>query len=338
MEQRKIMALGSSFAITLPKSWLRKNNLKQGERVSLTVQQDRTLLVSPDMGVKGKEKVLHLDIRTTESNESILRGIIAGFLNGYTTIKLTSDGFLSVEQHETIRRITSRLYMMIIESGARSITLQTLLDETKASVTSSVERMHVITYSMCRDILDTLQNPNPELLKTVVSLENDVDQLMFLVLRLIRMAAVDANVANRLGLDALDCLDYQTLVHRIERIADHIKQIAKSLIVLIENEISVPRNGLAVISKAAEMAFSYYDLAVSGFLSRDLSDTNEIIDGQREIEDLFMRIMPLPSFGVDREFTPIYNLISIRESIKKISHYSSDIAELTIDCTYKFDE
>jgi len=55
---------------------------------------------------------------------------------------------------------------------------------------------------------------------------------------------------------------------------------------------------------------------------------------EAEIGDLYTKITPLPSFG-DEYFTFSLNqVILIRESIKKISHYSADIAELTIDRTY----
>ena len=139
----------------------------------------------------------------------------------------------------------------------------------------------------------------------------------------------------RAGLDPLDCLDYQTLVHRIERIADHNESIAHCLVPLIESGIDLPEDMLKILTTAAEMAFNSYNQAVDGFMSKDVYPTNDIIDKQREVENLLASLTPLPLFGESTETSILANIITIRESIKKISHYAADIAELTIDRAYK---
>jgi len=225
--------------------------------------------------------------------------------------------------------------MMIIESEASSIVLETLIDESKASMSSGIERIHMITYSMCRDILTSMKNWDEGLAKSVVSLENDVDQLMYFLLRLIRGTAISPSLASQLGLDTLDCLDYQTLVHRIERIADHATNIANCVIALIESKISIPEKVITVLIRAAEIVFTSYDKAVQCYLSRDIDPTNEIIDKQNEIEELYRGVTPLPHFGETHETSTLSHIITIRECIMKISHHAADIAELTIDRAYK---
>ncbi|MCW3991307.1 MAG: hypothetical protein NWE79_01245, partial [Candidatus Bathyarchaeota archaeon] len=187
MDQRKIMALGkSSLVITLPKYWLEMNNLSQGDRVSLTVQHDLSLAVQPSSRVRENGGEIHLGFEADESEDSIIRRIIGCYLNGYSNIKLTSEKIFTVEQQRAIRRVVSILLMRIMESEASSITLQTLIDESRASVFSGIERMHLITYSMCRDTLNSMRDWDENLAKSVVSLEDDVDQFMFFLLRLVR--------------------------------------------------------------------------------------------------------------------------------------------------------
>lgn len=319
--------------VTLPKSWLRANDLRKGDVVSVEVQRDQALLISPIPGAKEEKRELHLLVGADEGVASIVRSIIAGFLDGYSSIKLTSKSFFTVDQQNAIRDVTSRLYMMIIESEANRIEIETLLDESKTSVFQSIERMHAITYSMCRDILNSLREPNLGLLRTMDPLESDVDHIMYLILRLIRQALIKPSLASQLQLDLPDCLDIQTLVHRIERVADHLKVIANSLIWLIEKDVKIPEETLLTLTSAAEIAFSSYDLSVKGFLSKDISRTNEIVDREAEIGELYTKITTLPSLG-DESASSFNQVILIRESIRKISHYSADIAELTIDRAY----
>jgi len=336
MEQRKIMSLGSSLAVTLPKEWVKENCLKKGESVTMTVQRDNNLLLSPaeDFNLK-PTKELHLLIGFNEDEESIVRKIIAGFLNGYSLIKLTSNRYFTSHQQVTIRDITSKLYMMILEAESSSITLQMLLDESKASVVSSIERMHVINYSMCKDILGSFHDMDKELLQVIYSLEKEVDRLMFLLLRMIRMAAVNPFLAKQISLDPIDCLDYQTLVHRIERIGDHLAQFSKSMISILDLEISVPTEVYSTIQEAAEIAFTTYDMAVRAYMAKDVSKADEIIDNQQKIVDLYKKITPIPYFGKHNNLTALSQIITMRECVKKISHYSADIAELTIGRAYK---
>jgi len=336
MEQRKIMALGkSSRVISLPKTWLKRNNIDKGDRVSLYVQRDGSLVVHPAADVREDVRKIHLYVEVDESQDSIIRRIIGSYLNGYSLIKLSSKKIFNAGQQKAIRQIASTLYMMIIESEASSIELETLIDESKASMSSGIERMHMITYSMCRDILSSMRNWDEGLAKSVVSLEDDVDQLMYFLLRLIRGTAISPSLASQLGLDMLDCLDYQTLVHRIERIADHATNIANCVIALIESKIGIPETVITALTRVAEMVFTSYDKAVQCYLSRDVDPTNDIIDKQKEIEELYRGVTPLLHFGEPHETSILSQIITIRECIMKISHHAADIAELTIDRAYK---
>lgn len=224
------------------------------------------------------------------------------------------------------------LYMMTIESEAGSITIEALIDEGRASVFSGVERMHLITYSMFRDTLKALRNGDRELASSAVALENDVDQLMFFLLRLIRSAALDLSLGNRLGLDSLDCLEYQNLVQSIERVADHVSVIAASVVALIDSEFKFPKGVLDGLIRAGESAFSSYETAVRCFLSSNVEPTNGVIDGEEKIVEIYEELTPLPVIG---DASIISHVISIREGLRRISQYASDIAELTIDRAYR---
>ena len=141
MDHRKIMVLGkSSFVVSLPKEWMRMNNLDRGDTVAMDIQKDKTLLIHPtgDFHTEGKE--IHLVVEAEETNESITRRIISSYLDGYTRIKLTSGNIFTTEQHKAIRQIVGTLYMMILESEANSVTLQTLVGRLAARLPSRLLR------------------------------------------------------------------------------------------------------------------------------------------------------------------------------------------------------
>lgn len=335
LDHRKIMNLGqSSKVISLPKKWLSINNLNQGNTVSVTIQRDGTLLVTPNEYFVEEIKKINLQIRADETNGSIIRKIIGAYLNGYTLIVLTSGNIFTVNQQQIIREIIRKLYMMIINSETSRIELETLVDETKVSVSASADRMHMITYAMFRDVIQALKEEDRNLAMSVVSLEEDVDQMMYLILRILRIALSTPLLANQLELEPLDCLEYQTLIHRIERIADHIAATAEGIIKVIDSRIKIPKSVKKVLIAAAETVFESYEKSIECFKHIDVEPTNMIIDSQEKITELYTEITPLPVLSGVTDLTILSEIISIRENIKSISSISADIAELTINRAY----
>ena len=338
MENRKIMALGkSSLVISLPKDWLKINNVSRGDIVSLETLRDLSLVVHPTMKTGEREKRKIVVIEPHEEEDTITRIVIGCYLNGYSTIQLTSKKIFTTRQQRAIRDVVKSLYLRIIESHASEVILQTLMDESMASVEQGLDRMHLITLSMCKDILVAMETWDSALAGSVLSLEDDVDQFMFYLIRLIRCAAITPSLAGNLGLDILDCLDYQNLVDRIERVADHTTNIAQHLVNLVEHQRVIPIHVWAVFIEMAHLSFDSYEKAVECFILKTVHDTNTLINNQEKVRQLLRKISPLPSFGIN-DRAVFLELFAIRENIMRISEYAADIAEIIIDRTYKPEE
>ena len=334
METRKIMALGkSSLVVSLPKEWIETNDLEKGDLVSLEVQRDLSLLVKSSLNVADKGKRIVVDIDSDASSDSIFRIVIGCYLNGYNDIVLNSDSIFSVTQQQAIRDVVKSLYLRILASNASSVTLQTLMNESMANVRDGVERMHLITLSMCKDVLKAMKTWDLELARSVVALEEDVDQFMFYSLRLLRSAAIDPALANHLDLDMLDCLDYQTMVDLIERVADNVHNVAYSLVQIEEHKDDVPEELWAKLIKTTEASITAYETAIEVYRQRSVEDCDIIIDEQYRLSQLARSITPFPNITVNMPF--FYPLFVIRDSVMRIGDYASDIAELTIDKVYK---
>ena len=336
MEQRKVMSLGrSSLVISLPKHWTKLNELKQGDVVSLAVQRDRSLVVFPGTGRKRLSREITLHVDPDEKAIMIVRSIIACYLNGYSGIRLVSKKIFPVTQQRAIRRIVRILYMRIMESDAKSMHIVTLIDESKASVVSGIQRMHMIANSMCRDVLNSLKDQDATLAKTVYSLDDDVDHFSFFILRLLRRAALDPALANQLGLEPIDCLDLQTLVHRIEQVADCAANIAKHMIMLSQRQLRISRRLIELMLTAGNSSVDCYDRAVKAFFSKDTASSDEIIEQEKFIEKLDRGIASWAFLHEKKNPVIICATCSIRESIKRIAEYAADIAEINIDRSYK---
>jgi phosphate uptake regulator len=334
MDTRKIMALGkSSLVVSLPKGWIESNGLDKGDLLSLEVQRDLSLLIQPSLRVKDEGRRIVVDLDASSSSDSIFRIVIGCYLNGYNDIVLNSSTIFSVQQQQAIRNVVKSLYLRILSSNASSVTLQTLMNESMANIFDGIERMHLITLSMCHDVLKAMQSWDLELARSVVSLEEDVDQFMFYLMRLIRSAAIDPALANRLHVDMLDCLDYQTLVDLIERVADNVHKVAFSLVQLEEHKEYIPEGLWKRLTETANASITAYEKAIEVFRSRSVESCDMIIDEQYRLIQLARSITPFPNILVGDPF--FFPLFVIRDSLIRLGDYASDIAELTIDKAYK---
>jgi len=330
MDQRKIMSLGrSSLVISLPKRWIKLNELERGDAVSLDIQSDRSLVVFPGVTKKKDLRKITIKVDPSEKEDSLVREIIACYLNGYFGITLVSTDIFTVEQQKAVRAIAGILYMGILESDARRIYIQTLIDESKAPVETAIRRMHIISGSMCSDALESLRNQDTDLAKVVFTLDDDVDQLEFFLIRLLRGAVLDPDLAKQLGLEPIDCLDYQTLVHRIEHVADHAAAISKNVISVGRGQwFSNPM--LEYILNLGNETFDLYNEAVRAFFSGDAVSSNDLISRQNELDQ------KLAACTVG-ETNPLLAcmMCSIRDSLRRVAEYAADIAEITINHLYK---
>ncbi|MBE0512980.1 phosphate uptake regulator PhoU [Candidatus Bathyarchaeota archaeon] len=334
MDQRKIMALGrSSLVVSLPKRWVKLNELERGDLVTLNVQKDNSLVVFPGVK-KGREtSEVTLKVDPAEDKELLTRRIIACYLNGYFGITLISTDIFTAAQQKAVRNIIGMLYMRILESDARRIYIRTLIDESKAPLETAIRRMHILAGSMCQDALKSLRNQDVELARVVHGLDDDVDHLSFVLLRLLRGAALNPDLAQELGLEPIDCLDYQTLVHRIEYVADRAVTIAKNVIMSSGRGLWLSPSVLESLLNFGNQALDMYNEAVRVFFAGDTVASNDVIERLNEIETLYQKIA-LSTVGVTDALT-VCMMCIIRDSMKRIADCATEIAETTIDHSYK---
>lgn len=303
--------------------------------VSLGVQRDRSLVVLPSVGREKERKEITIHVNTDEKDRLIVRRIVGCYLNGYSGIRVVSSKIFSVSQRKAIRSIVGTLYMRIMESDASNMYIQTLIDESKASLDPAIHRMHSISLSMCRDAVNSLENRDVMLAKSVFSMDDDVDHFSFFLMRLLRDATQDSSLANQLGMDPLDCMDHQTLVYRVEHTADNSANIAKHIIMLSGDKQRIPDDLLDLLSVAGKEAVDLYDKAVGAFFAKDVGKSDYILEQQANIEKLDREIASKAFVSKQMNPVMICSICSLRDSIKRIAECAWDIAEIAINRAYK---
>jgi phosphate uptake regulator len=334
--ERKIMSLGkSSLVISLPKDWMQLNNLEKGDAVSFNIQRDRSLVVYPSTQKKPEPKEITLSVSQNEEEILITQKILGAFLNGYSGITLTSEKIFTVPQTRAIRNMAGRLYMRVMEADSKCVYIQNLMDESKASLEQAIQRMHLISRSMCEDVINAVKNGDIELAKSIHALDDDVDHFAFFILRILRNAAQDPILANELHVDPLDCMDHQMLVYRMEYASDYAADIARHIIMLNGTKQKIPDDVLALMISAGTEVADLYVRAVSAFFAKDVVAAVEIMKYKQKMDKVEVDIASKSFTGPPKNAELVCGICSIRDNIKRISHCAFSIAEIAVNRAFK---
>lgn len=330
LERRKLIRLGrSTLVISLPADWVRINGLKSGDVVNLEVQSDGSLLLHPSetRNLKDNEITIHVD--QFERDSEITREILSYYLNGYNTIKIASSKVLSVRTQKLVRQLAQKLYMNIISATSSEMILQSLLDLSKIPLDTSLTRMYTVTYSMFSDLVKALENYDHELAVAIISLDDEVDNFSYLLLRLLRTMLTYSSTQEQVKISRNSCLDGLIVVQNMEYIADNIVNIAQRILGLIEEKRRFPKELLELLKKLFEESIRYYDDAFKAYIITDSKLSNRILERRTIFNEINLKILE----NLMRQNDPVVvcATCTINSNIQAIIASSSRIAEASIN-------
>ncbi|MCD6142976.1 phosphate uptake regulator PhoU [Thermococcus sp.] len=230
MEFRKIQFTGrSSYIISLPKKWVKENELKQGDVVPIAINPDGSLLILPKKPkevTESKELVISKEI----SPDMAVRLLISAYIQGYDIIdvKFTEDMPLyKVKIRQTIQNLPG--LEIILEEPLR-ITSKSLLADEEVNLKEIIERLTSILVSMIEDLALINEFERKEVLRDINGLENELDRFYFLTLRTVNKALSGGSIGEDREFIKrnFDLLGVLFIVRNIERIGDHIVRIAEN--------------------------------------------------------------------------------------------------------------
>lgn len=327
METRKVyVSGGSTYVLSLPKKWVKKSNLKAGDSLAVT-EQDGSLLIETSV-VEKESRVKEIRISLVASSEALPRIIIAFYLVGYDTIRIKLDRKDHLAYREAIRKILDYLIgVEIVEDTNDSMTLEIMVDYKRMMTNQILQRMYSIDRSMLLDLGKAFKNMDTELAKDVIVREREIDRLYFLVVRQLKSAVEYQQIAEKLGIkNQRDCLGYRIAVKVLERIADHIENIAKSYIQLAGGQQDLQ---LDEFMKLSSNVLVIFEKSVQALFARNSEEAEKVFKELKEIEKFHS--------GISNELLQPRNVQSailqksMLDSLGRIASYSGDIAEIAIN-------
>lgn len=329
MEPRKIIKLGaSSLVVSLPKEWIEKFNIKKGDRVEFEIGVEGSLTIIPKQILEKIDQEVEIVASPDFTPGRLERELIGAYLSNYSIIRVKAEENFTKEQQLEIRSRVKRLTgCQVIESSSHEIVIQNLLRIDELNVDKGIYRAYLITLSMLKDCITSLRELKPEILDSLLQIDDDVDQFYFLILKQLRSGLLYYRILRKLKLKPIDCLDYFMVTQRIEHIADHVNRIAEQLKILLHSEYE---NTLKEVLDLLTTVYNIFEGAMDSFLIGNIDLANKIINESvsfKNKKDAFKKYVEkgklLPEILV--------SLNSLFDSIFRISDYATDIAEVAIN-------
>ncbi|CDI04989.1 phosphate signaling complex PhoU family protein [Candidatus Nitrosotenuis uzonensis] len=322
---------GSTYTISLPKKWIDELGIKNGDNMTIVKSANRSMTLFPGLDTEKPGKKAIITISQKDADESIRRKIVAMYLNGYKTIQILSKGVKILPEHSRLIKDLVRKSMIgteIVESDSESITIQILTRLPELTFEVALKRMHLMTSNMHREAIEALSKNDVTYGEEVARMDDEVDRFSLYMMRTLIMAIQNASMLYDVGLEQpSDCLNYRTVISRIERIADHAALIAKRIKFLKE---PLDPKIIREIQTLSENAISCFDNSILALTKKDHimaeKTASSIVDIVKKEESLM--------YGM-RESKNSTVIKFVLEDIRRTAEYSSDLIEVVINETIR---
>ncbi|MEM3478271.1 MAG: phosphate uptake regulator PhoU [Archaeoglobaceae archaeon] len=276
VEVRKLQLIGgSSYMVSLPKDWVKKNNLKQGDEIVLNIENSVIMLYPK--GFKEDIRVSRVEISDLRRyDEKFLRRFIyALYIQGVDEIRIV-DKKLNPRLVAKISEIVKSLIGMEIIDASDKVVLK-CLTVTDFDVYGVVKRMTQIVVTMMETLIDAIRSRDFSGLRELKNLEDDTDRLYLLAVRqehrLVREFSSPAKW-NELRL----ILGIRTVAKLIEEIVDNLENFS-NYIRAVEKE-----EELETIEKFLIELFGAFEVLSRAYFESELETSEDSIQLLEEIE------------------------------------------------------
>ncbi len=350
-EKRRVQLTGgSTYIVSLPIKWVRELGLKKGDEVLLLRHGKKSLVLMPVgkavQSEGGEKRRAELNISESEGFEENFRYLIALYLVGYDEIVLRAARGFNAEERKRIKaEVRKRLIgMEVVGESATEIQLQSFLKYEDFTLCDAVKSMTESVVAMLNDALLAVERGDVNLALDVIERDNEIDRFYLLIVRQLKAVISDYELAQKIGIGTpRNSLGYRIIVKSIERIADHIENIAKHAILKTEKAqasegklqpLSISAERVREIREIGDAVKEVFLKTMDALSKMDMKRSNDAIRDANAVisavEDVNESVL-----SEESDATTKIHTLSILDSLARIAKYCTDIAEVTINMCIK---
>ena len=327
-EVRKLQSTGgSTFTVSLPKPWVVEQQLKARDSLRVDWRPSGALRITPlnTSGAPAKHVAFDADKLPENGLHDHLMG---AYISGADHIRINITQGLRKEVSVQIRRfLRSTRGFEIFEESDDKINLKCLMNAGDMPLHASLNRMYLQVTSLIRDIGSVFDGEDREYLSDAEERENEVDALLYLIERQVRISLDSHLVATKLNLSRTQALEYTNLARSLERMMDHAYTMSQ--LVLANPQITRTQAGATALEKIPNWNDSLKELMIN-IRTNDSFRIEEARKTLKEIQHvLVLHEQDLLANHRQNEWMAFD--LSLSESVCRLCAYSRDFGEILLN-------
>ena len=333
MELRKIQSTagGATSIVSLPRSWIKKNNLQQSDEIGIRERKDGALFLIAKPDIK-KRKTVYIDACGKELN-FLLRIIISEYIRGADVIKFRRPAFSRKDKKNIREFIQNAIVGLDLNEHENLFEIHSIVDVYDLDIELIIMRLYDLTCWMFGNTIRAIEGNNCDLLKDIIGRDIEVDRLTLLAYRQMHLASGNPESARKSGIEGYDALYYKIVVSCLESAGDCSVSISEAYLKLIPSDIA--EEHIKNLSRLFSELGENLENVINSFTCRNVSMANSVIEKcislskdelSAEGKSLF-----ITSKGIAHDSLIVGSFAIVLENLAMINNLTRSIAEIVID-------
>jgi len=318
---------GATYTLSLPKPWISANNLASRDSIRIDWRSSGELMLSPLEESEERKTEIEINLGGLPIG-ALYDHLMGAYISGVQEIVIKSKTNLTRKTRNEIRRfLRSTRGFEIGEEDDSSARLISLLNAGELPLSASLNRMYLLLSSLVRDIIESLQGADSELISDHDEREREVDGLQYLIERQVGSMLSSSQIVKSLGISRKQGVEYANLARSLERMMDHADQIAK---LTIDSE-SIPK------LSAQKMPLSalpiWLDSIKTLMINLRERDTHQIENARNSLKTAQLELEKHEEslWSGRRKAAPLLFEDRLSESIRRLCAYARDFGEILLN-------
>ena len=276
MEYRKLIKFGnSSHVISIPKDWLKRNNMSKGDVVYFEEDDKGDIVISSKNPEEREEKkIVNINIDDLSTKEIELE-IVASYMKEFNTINIKGKEIKKREKE--IREILKILVAIeVIEQTDKKVVAKDFLNIKEIRLEDLRKRLDIVIKSMLHD--SKLGNGKGQF-ESVITRDLDANRFAYLLFRVLRRCIEKPGIKKEVGLTSLEVVNEQTLVLTMERIGDLAKRVSRE-----DSRAKLSSSEIKELNGLYDKITENYNNAINAYQKKDYDISRKVYSENKLIQ------------------------------------------------------
>ena len=327
-EVRKLQSTGgSTFTVSLPKPWVVAQGLNARDSLRVDWRPSGALRITPLDTQTTIPKKAYFSTQKLPEN-SLHDHLMGAYISGSDEIHIeyhpSEQKLVSVQVRRFLRSTRGFEIMDEEPSGTH---IRCLMNAGDMPLQASLNRMYLQVTSLARDILSVFDGETREYITDAEERENEVDALLYLIERQVRILLDSHLVATQLKLTRTQALEYANLARSLERMMDHAFTIAT--LVIEHPKLTKNMIEMTPLEQLPEWQSSLKELMIN-IRTRD---SNRIEKARQDLKHAQQRLLEHEKNVLENHRSNLWMAFDLRlsESVRRLCAYARDFGEILLN-------